>query len=232
MQQKNDLKRGIIRWGARQLIFWLLLMLILMLIYGNFQWTAGWVFLIIVAGGQILNALILLPNHGDLLAERSKIGEGTSKRDIFLAFMMAYNSWFIGSFCAVDARNGWSPQIPLWLWVAAILLILAGSGFTQWAMYSNRFFSGVVRIQSDRGHQVINKGPYRIVRHPGYLGVVIFILMTPLVLKSIWGLLLALIFIALVFVRTSWEDETLREDLPGYIEYAKEVRYKLIPKIW
>jgi protein-S-isoprenylcysteine O-methyltransferase Ste14 len=203
-----------------------------MLVYGNFQWTAGWVFLIIVAGGQILNALILLPKHGDLLAERSKIGEGTSKRDIFLAFMMAYNSWIIGAFCALDARYSWSHQIPFWMWLLAILLMVLGSGFTQWAMVSNRFFSGVVRIQSDRGHQVISNGPYRIVRHPGYLGVVIFILMTPLVLKSLWGLLFAFIFIALVFIRTGWEDETLREDLPGYTEYAKKVRYKIIPKIW
>ena len=101
-----------------------------------------------------------------------------------------------------------------------------------WAEAVNKFFEPTVRIQTDRGHRVIDTGPYAIVRHPGYVsGFLVFIGM-PLCLGSLWALIPAVLVCLLLVVRTIWEDQTLREELAGYEEYAQRVRYRLIPGVW
>jgi protein-S-isoprenylcysteine O-methyltransferase Ste14 len=92
--------------------------------------------------------------------------------------------------------------------------------------------AATVRIQTDRGHQVISNGPYSVIRHPGYLGAGLWALGTPLVLGSAWGLVPAGIAIAALVARTRLEDRTLRNELPGYPEYAQRVPYRLIPYLW
>ena len=104
--------------------------------------------------------------------------------------------------------------------------------FVLWAMASNPFFATTVRIQDDRGHRVVSSGPYRLVRHPGYFGSLIYNLVIPLVLGSLWTFLPALLTIALLVLRTRLEDRTLQAELPGYPEYAAVVRHQLIPGVW
>jgi protein-S-isoprenylcysteine O-methyltransferase Ste14 len=99
-------------------------------------------------------------------------------------------------------------------------------------MVANKFFSGVVRIQKERGHHVVSEGPYRIVRHPGYVGGVVAVIATPLLLGSLWGLISAAVYAAFVVLRTALEDRTLHEELPGYREYAQRTRYRLLPGVW
>jgi protein-S-isoprenylcysteine O-methyltransferase Ste14 len=99
-------------------------------------------------------------------------------------------------------------------------------------MLSNRFFSPTVRIQSDRGHQVISGGPYQIIRHPGYSGWILQMLAAPLALGSWWGLIPGLLSACLYGIRTALEDRTLHRELPGYTDYAARVRYRLLPGIW
>jgi protein-S-isoprenylcysteine O-methyltransferase Ste14 len=99
-------------------------------------------------------------------------------------------------------------------------------------MHVNRFFSSVVRIQKDRGHQVVKTGPYRFVRHPGYTGMVAFTLATPLILGSRWAFVPAAITVGVMLLRTFLEDRTLHKELKGYAEYARTVRHKLVPAIW
>lgn len=101
-----------------------------------------------------------------------------------------------------------------------------------WAKWANRFFSSVVRIQTDRGQTVCKDGPYRFVRHPGYVGGLLFGMATPLALGSFWALIPAAVGAMLLIVRTYLEDRTLQEELPGYLEYTKEVRHRLLPRIW
>ena len=101
-----------------------------------------------------------------------------------------------------------------------------------WALWVNRFFSSVVRIQTDRGHKVVRNGPYRFVRHPGYAAGIVSLISLPLVLGSMWGLIPAGLMVLLLIIRTHLEDTTLQKELAGYVDYTKRVRYRLLPWIW
>ena len=116
--------------------------------------------------------------------------------------------------------------------LAALLIILAGYVLGSYALLANRFFSGMVRIQTERNHQVVSSGPYRWMRHPGYAGALATYLAVPFFLDSLWALLPALVISALLVVRTAWEDATLQAELDGYQTYARQVRYRLLPGVW
>ena len=131
-----------------------------------------------------------------------------------------------------NQRHGWTGGFPLVAQAAAILVCCLGYALLTWAMISNRFFSQIVRIQSDRGHTVATGGPYRFFRHPGYLGMVVFEPAMSILLGSWWALLASGLSVLLVLLRTALEDRTLQAELPGYREYTRQVRYRLIPGIW
>jgi protein-S-isoprenylcysteine O-methyltransferase Ste14 len=132
----------------------------------------------------------------------------------------------------LDHRYGWSPVFPTWLNILGFILIGVGYAFAVWAMAENRFFSGVVRIQLDRGHVVCDSGPYRFVRHPGYVGNILPLPGIVLALGSVWTVVPALVALIIIVVRTVLEDRALRDELPGYLDYARRVRYRLIPGIY
>jgi protein-S-isoprenylcysteine O-methyltransferase Ste14 len=132
----------------------------------------------------------------------------------------------------LDERFSWSPDLPDYIQIIALAVIFLGSMFGTWAMLANRFFSSHVRIQTDRGHNVVSSGPYRILRHPGYAGAVLGWVAAPVFFSSIWVVIPAVFAIAAGILRTSLEDQTLQEELPGYKEYASKVRYRLVPGIW
>ena len=110
--------------------------------------------------------------------------------------------------------------------------IAFGYAFASWALAENRFFSGVVRIQTDRGHVVCDTGPYRFVRHPGYAGSILPVFGIVLALGSVWTLIPAAVAAIIGVIRTTLEDQTLQKELPGYRDYTQRVRYRLIPGIY
>ena len=170
----------------------------------------------------------------DLLEERSHIGPGAKKWDIVLASLTVVFLFPLTFLIAgLDAgRFHWSPAFPVWVQLLALVIYVMGSAITSWAMITNKFFSSVVRIQTDRGHYVITGGPYGYVRHPGYTGVIIVSISIPLILGSLWAFIPALIGDCILVVRTVLEDNTLKKELQGYDEYASRVHYRLIPGIW
>jgi protein-S-isoprenylcysteine O-methyltransferase Ste14 len=111
-------------------------------------------------------------------------------------------------------------------------MFLPGAAMLTWSMVVNPFFEKTVRIQTDRGHRVIDTGPYAYVRHPGYLGFVGWILSAPLLLASTWAVAPAVLAVAGLVIRTALEDRTLQNELTGYPEYAARVRYRLVRGIW
>ncbi len=116
--------------------------------------------------------------------------------------------------------------------MVGLALLLAGYALASYALIENAYFSGMVRIQTDRGHQVVSSGPYRWVRHPGYTGALLAYLGTPLLLDSIWALLPAVFLTVALIIRTRLEDQTLQAELDGYRDYAQRVRYRLLPPVW
>jgi protein-S-isoprenylcysteine O-methyltransferase Ste14 len=169
----------------------------------------------------------------DLIQERVRPGPGVKWWDsIFLAIHVPL-FLSVSLLSALDAgRFHWSPQFPIVLYPVMLVLILAGCCIIYWAMWTNNFFSSRVRIQTDRGHYVVTDGPYHYVRHPGYVGAIIFMPALALLLGSIYALIPVAIDIFLLIIRTYLEDRTLQKELPGYTDYVKKVRFRLIPCIW
>ena len=132
----------------------------------------------------------------------------------------------------LDHRYGWSPVFPLWLNVLGFILIALGYAFASWALVENRFFFSTVRIETDKGHVVCDSGPYRIVRHPGYAGNIPPLPGIVLALGSLWTVIPAAVALIIAAIRTALEDQTLKEELPGYRDYTRRVLYRLIPGIY
>ena len=199
---------------------------------GRLDYWQGWLFfstfLVLMTGFGVF-----FTKKQDLTQERVRPGPGVKWWDkIFLAIHVPL-SLSVSLLAALDAgRFHWSPQLPIVLYPVMFVLILTGSCIICWAMWTNNFFSSGVRIQTDRGHYVVTDGPYRYVRHPGYVGVIIFMPASALLLGSIYALIPAAIDIFLLIIRTHLEDLTLQKELPGYADYAKQVRFRLIPCIW
>ncbi|MGB2907278.1 MAG: isoprenylcysteine carboxylmethyltransferase family protein [Candidatus Aminicenantaceae bacterium] len=131
----------------------------------------------------------------------------------------------------LDKRFGWGSLSPLWSPVGLILVVL-GSVPSAWAISLNPHFEPTVRIQEERGHRVISTGPYRYVRHPGYLSAILTSTATPLLLGTPWAFLPVGAIIVVLVIRTALEDRVLRRELTGYREYAQRVRWRLFPGIW
>jgi protein-S-isoprenylcysteine O-methyltransferase Ste14 len=129
-------------------------------------------------------------------------------------------------------RLHWTDTVPPLLQVAALVLFSLGCLVALWAMHVNRFFSSVARIQQDRGQHVVDRGPYRIVRHPGYAAGLIVALTSGVALGSWLAAALGWIGVPLLLRRTIAEDRMLRAELPGYAQYSAHVRYRLIPALW
>ena len=159
--------------------------------------------------------------------------KGAKAWDKVLAPLMALSLGYpLVIVAGLDHRYSWSSLFPLWLGLFGFILIFLGYAFAGWAFVENRFFSSVVRVQTDRGHVVCDSGPYRILRHPGYAGNVLALIGIVFALNSLWTLIPATVALLITLVRTGLEDRTLQEELPGYLDYARRVRYRLIPWVY
>ncbi len=199
---------------------------------GTIGWTAGWLHVALVTTGMWTSFIYLRRANPAVIEHRLRTHRGTKYWDWiwFALFTPAFLA--IYTVAGLDAvRFEWS-TMSLWLWPLGLVLWLSGYALLTWAMGVNPFFEKTVRIQAERGHRVIDTGPYRFVRHPGYLGFFGWILSAPLFLGSWWAFLPALLSIACVVIRTALEDRTLHRELGGYQEYASRVRYRLIPGVW
>jgi protein-S-isoprenylcysteine O-methyltransferase Ste14 len=199
---------------------------------GRLDWAAGWAYMGLYLAFIALNAVLLLPGRRELIAERGRVAPNTQRWDRVLAAFYTLVGPAILVIGGLDQRFGWSGSFPLTVPVVAGVVMALGYGLFSWAMASNPFFSTVVRIQTDRGHTVATGGSYRFVRHPGYAGGLATILATPFLLGSWPALIPAGALVGILIVRTILEDRTLHRELPGYVEYAGRVRYRLLPGLW
>jgi hypothetical protein len=205
-----------------------------LLISWRWNWWEAWVYAAIAIFGFAISRVLASRRHPDLIAERARFlqQQDTKSWDKLLSPLVGLGSGFIPLVAGLDARFDWSPAFNQPLKSLALLMLLAGYLLGSYALIENRFFSGTVRIQTERGHQVVSSGPYRWMRHPGYAGALLSYLATPLFLDAIWAFLPAGFIAILLIIRTGLEDKTLQAELDGYREYARRVRYRLLPGIW
>lgn len=212
------------------IVFNLLLVAALFVPARRLDWPMGWAFVGFLLAVALVGFLVL---PAELIAERTRGQPDARPLDVLiagLAFVLLYPGTLI--VCGWDFRFGWSPTIPTPVQWSSFVLLVAGYGFSLWAARSNPFFSTVVRIQRERGHHVVDRGPYALVRHPGYAGPIIGHLALPLALGSLWGVIPAVLGCAFLVLRTAYEDRTLAGELDGYREYQQRVRWRLVPHLW
>jgi protein-S-isoprenylcysteine O-methyltransferase Ste14 len=209
--------------------------LILLACGGDARWWQAWVYSFLIFTAGMGGRIWAERRHPGLMAERTHPLKSSDVKawDKVLAPLMALSISFpLVIVAGLDHRLGWSPAFPIWFNITGIVLIALGYTFAGWAMVENRYFSSMVRIQTDRGHVVCDSGPYRIVRHPGYAGNLVAMPGIVLALDSAWTLIPVAVALIVTVIRTVLEDRTLQKELPGYREYADRVRYRLVPGVY
>jgi len=210
----------------------LLFFSILFISAGRIYYWQGLVYLMIGLVMVLLNYTVLRID-AELLKERSKPGEGTKNWDkaiLGLSFLMTISMYITAGLDS--GRYHWSPDFHWSLYLLGIILTITGQLLFLIAQKQNKFFSSTVRIQTNREHIVCETGLYKIVRHPAYMGSIIQALGFPILFGSLWSIIPIGLLIILFITRTYLEDQTLKNELKGYPEYADKTRYKIIPYIW
>ena len=223
------------RQWFRLVMVYLLIPMVLLICGGDLGWWQAWLYAMFFVAAGVGGRVLAERRHPGLTAERQDLEKVQDAKtwDKVLAPLMALSLSFpLVIVAGLDHRFGWSPSFPWWLIVLGFLLLLLGYAFAAWALIENRFFSSVVRIQVDRGHVVCDSGPYRVVRHPGYAGNIWALPGMVLALSSMWTLIPVAVALVIAVIRTVLEDQTLQDELPGYRDYARRVRYRLIPGIF
>jgi protein-S-isoprenylcysteine O-methyltransferase Ste14 len=228
---------GLDRYGRRGLFIGLISIVIVLVILlvsaGTIKWINAWVMAGLWLVLTVIYSVVMIRKNPGLLNERGKfMKEGTKTFDkFFYAFWrpLSIAALIIAGFDAV--RYGWS-HMSLALNVLGLTLLVLGVVVPLWAMAVNTHFEAFVRIQLDRNHQVCMTGPYRSVRHPGYVGAILTTVGMPLMLGSWWAVIPSVAIVFLFIFRTAMEDRTLTKELSGYKDYTEMTRYRLIPLIW
>lgn len=201
--------------------------LILFLPAGSFKYWQGWIWWAVISGVTLYITAYFVKKDPGLLARRMKVQEKEPQPVIMR--LMSFLSIFTFLLPGFDYRFGWS-AVPVWLVILANAVVLFGYIFILQVFKANSYASTVIQIE--KGQQVISTGPYAVVRHPMYTGLIMMTLFTPLALGSYWALIFAALFIPINVLRIRKEEALLGRELPGYADYCRKVRYRLIPLLW
>ena len=200
---------------------------------GRIDWWPAWAALAVMFVWIAGTAIVVLRLNPALLAERLGPRKGAKSWDTAIVSTIGLVTLVRYIVAGLDQRHGWTGGLPVAAQIAALAVCAVGNDLLfLWAVTSNAFFSQVVRIQSERGQTVVTGGPYRYVRHPAYIGEILYELAVPVLLASWWAMIPSGLAAILLILRTALEDRTLRAELAGYADYARRVRYRLVPGIW
>jgi protein-S-isoprenylcysteine O-methyltransferase Ste14 len=212
--------------------FLLLVALVLFGSAGRLNIVAFWLYLAVIATASIAGYILAWVGLIDptLSQERMRPGGHRPGTRLILAAVVPLVHWAIAGLDR--GRFHWSDTVPVWLKIVALLLFVNGCATVLWAMQANRFFSSVVRLQTDRGHRLVDDGPYGFVRHPGYAGGIMLCLASGVALGSWLATAVGMLAVPLLLWRTIGEDRFLCANLAGYRDYAERVRFRLVPGLW
>jgi protein-S-isoprenylcysteine O-methyltransferase Ste14 len=220
------------RYIAQQLGLWTVFVCVLFGCAGRLEWPRAWWFLAVVLALECGSLIVLGIFAPETLNARGTLGTGVkSSEKAFAGFWLGLSIASAGV-AGLDVVRFGGSSLPAHLFFVGAVVLCLGEAFGTWAMLENAHFERFVRIQEERGHRVVTGGPYRIVRHPGYLAAIGGCLATPAMLGSAWMYVPTGLLAALIVVRTNLEDRFLRRELAGYEEYALGTRFRLVPGVW
>jgi protein-S-isoprenylcysteine O-methyltransferase Ste14 len=199
---------------------------------GRIDWWPAWAALAVMSAWIAAMAVTVFRISPDLLAERLGPRKGAKPWDTAIMSLLGVIQLVRYIVAGLDRRYGWTGGFPLSAQIAALIICVLGYTLFVWATVSNAYFSQIVRVQSERGHTAATGGPYRYVRHPAYIGTILFEVAVPVLLASWWSLIASVVTVILIILRTALEDRTLQAELTGYVDYARQVRHRLLPGIW
>ena len=228
-ENEQEIRENIRRRLVQTIIGLVVIFAVLCLSAWTFTWKWGLIYFGLNILVMIINSIVL---PREVIAERGSRKENVKQWDKILTWIGMLPSFGMIIVAGLDYRFDWTKEPGMLIHSIGIIIFILGNALFTWAMCSNKFFSTRVRLQFDRGHKVETGGPYKIVRHPSYIGYMLFSLASPLIMGSYWSLIPAAVFIPFFIVRTALEDATLLRELDGYKDYAKKVRYRMIPGIW
>jgi len=229
---KTTFWKAAVKRGA-QVLFSLILMAGLFFYFaGTTDLPRVWFFFGLYLVSLVANMTIFLKYNPEVVQARGEMLKGEMKWwDKVYAWLYIILMFALPAVSGLDVKSQAAP-LGIEYYILGIILFIASWTFTSWALVVNKFFEGSVRIQKERGHKVITTGPYAIIRHPGYAGMIVLYVSMPLGLGSLYGLIPAILLAGAFVFRTHFEDEMLREELKGYKEYCRKVRYRLVPGVW
>jgi protein-S-isoprenylcysteine O-methyltransferase Ste14 len=227
----DDSRRGMFRKSMLLLAGFVLVVAAVMFGPAGIGWRQGWLFFIVFWVYTILSAVYLWRVNPEIYVARSKVHAGTKSWDRVLMVLLLASLLAIFLVAALDARYGWS-SVSTPLVVVGYILLTIGFAITTWVYAVNKFAEPSVRIQSDRGQEVVDTGPYAIVRHPLYAASVVLFVGMALAMGSYWAFVPVAVGLLVIIVRIVLEDRLLQNELAGYKEYAARVRYRLVPGVW
>ncbi len=224
--------RTTLRFVIRELMGTTVLGVALFWSAGRLDWLAAWGLVAVTFAWTAATLFVILRTHPALLAERLGPRKGAKGWDT--AIMSAMGLLMLGRLivAGLDQRFGWAGEVPVLVQWLALAAVAMGYALVVWATRSNAYFSQIARVQLERGQSVVRQGPYRWVRHPAYAGAIVSEIAVPFLLDSWWALPLGVLGAVLMVVRTVLEDRMLLQELPGYSDYARSVRYRLVPGLW
>ncbi len=218
--------------AARLAISFALFGALLFVAAGRLDWWEVWVFLVVYYAIALVGQVWIMQRDPALDQERSGLGRNVKPWDRVIVSLNWILTFGLLIVIGLDAgRFQWSP-VPLAWRTAGGLGLVASFSLTLWAARANTFLSAQVRIQTERGHHAVTGGPYRYLRHPMYLSMILYDLCLPVLLGSWWALCVSGLMIVVIVIRTALEDRTLRAELPGYAAYTQQTRFRLIPGLW
>ena len=234
MSEGKQISTRVFLQGIRKLATFLIVLGVIMFLpAGDIRWAEGWLFLGVFLALTVVATVYLWRANPDIFVARIRVTRAGSKRwDKVMVTLLMLSFMVLFPLAALDsARFHWS-HVPAWLIVLGYVPLCVGFLISIWGEAVNKFAEPTVRIQTDRGHKVIDTGPYAIIRHPLYSGALLMFAGIPLTLGSYWSFLPAAAATIVLVVRTILEDRTLQMELAGYKDYAARVPHRLIPDIW
>ncbi|MFC1595956.1 methyltransferase family protein [Candidatus Margulisiibacteriota bacterium] len=223
------------RYGAKRIFEIIIGLAVQIMIFfmaaGRLDLLRVWYYFGLLFVYLLISGFLIVIHYPEIANIHGKKNEGTKQWDKVILALLFVVSFIMPLVAGLDIGRGWS-SIGEWGLVIGGFIFVGAAAITQLAMVENPHFERTVRIQKERRHKVISSGPYSMVRHPGYVGIILLTLSAPLIMGSLLALLPGLLTVALLIVRTALEDKLLCAELKGYAAYARKVSYKLLPGVW